>query len=414
MTIAHGWPLMKRLAICFLFVCVLGAQTATADHGLGVTQDQLIDAATADNYLSRATFDDEKPAIPDLAAFAVLNNGEFVLSAYGKPGDIHKIQIFISALTNSVNDGLSAAGNIVQLVAPDHPAPLPNIAQQMPAASATTQWISEKFLESWEFWPGRGNRREWRQDGKLIIFEGNTPDFFFMTIVTEDAAPDAGQSNDTADPEVAFADYQRDAETGDADAQHGLGEAYYYGLGVQQNYAEAVRWYRAAAEQGHGESQLFLGKPFPHGSGLNFPPKERLTWLGLAADQGNADAYHELATTQFRNPGDVEMAERSFAWCTISAELGLGEGQLCLATRYQNGWGVAQDDQQAYLWATIALKNLKPGFTAMNAAFLQADFRTKLSDEAASEADSSADAWTRKKYETLKSLCDTNDCAIWR
>ena len=38
------------------------------------------------------------------------------------------------------------------------------------------------------------------------------------------------------------------AEAGDAKAQYILG--CYYGYGVEQNFEEAVKWYRLAAEQG--------------------------------------------------------------------------------------------------------------------------------------------------------------------
>lgn len=34
-------------------------------------------------------------------------------------------------------------------------------------------------------------------------------------------------------------------------AQNELGDCYYYGLGVEQNYEEAVKWYRKSAEQGN-------------------------------------------------------------------------------------------------------------------------------------------------------------------
>ena len=34
---------------------------------------------------------------------------------------------------------------------------------------------------------------------------------------------------------------------------------YYHGYGVQQDFAEAVRWYRKAAEQGYAIAQYYLG-----------------------------------------------------------------------------------------------------------------------------------------------------------
>jgi len=43
------------------------------------------------------------------------------------------------------------------------------------------------------------------------------------------------------------------AERGDAEAQDILGNMYYNGQGVPQDYKEAARWYRKAAEQGDAE-----------------------------------------------------------------------------------------------------------------------------------------------------------------
>ncbi len=42
---------------------------------------------------------------------------------------------------------------------------------------------------------------------------------------------------------------RKDAERGNANAQYNLGVMYSQGLGVTQDHAEAVKWYRKAAEQ---------------------------------------------------------------------------------------------------------------------------------------------------------------------
>ena len=41
-------------------------------------------------------------------------------------------------------------------------------------------------------------------------------------------------------------------------AQHNLGNCYYKGDGVEQNYEEAVKWYRNAAKQGDSYAQFFF------------------------------------------------------------------------------------------------------------------------------------------------------------
>ena len=52
------------------------------------------------------------------------------------------------------------------------------------------------------------------------------------------------------------------AEAGDAKAQNSLGFMYNEGLGVSQDYAEAVKWYGKAAEQGDANAQYNLGDKY--------------------------------------------------------------------------------------------------------------------------------------------------------
>jgi TPR repeat protein len=53
--------------------------------------------------------------------------------------------------------------------------------------------------------------------------------------------------------------FRKAAEQGDAEAQYNLGNAYHYGRGVAQDYAEAVKWWRKATEQGSATAQYSLG-----------------------------------------------------------------------------------------------------------------------------------------------------------
>ena len=48
------------------------------------------------------------------------------------------------------------------------------------------------------------------------------------------------------------------AEQGYAQAQFDLGHCYFYGWGVAEDKAEAVKWYRKAAEQGHEKAKAAL------------------------------------------------------------------------------------------------------------------------------------------------------------
>jgi len=80
----------------------------------------------------------------------------------------------------------------------------------------------------------------------------------------------------------------RAAKAGDARAQYRIGARYYYGTGVPQNYAEAVRWYRQSAGQGNASAQYALGYCYYHGCGVAQDKSEAARWFRKAADQGYA------------------------------------------------------------------------------------------------------------------------------
>ena len=64
-------------------------------------------------------------------------------------------------------------------------------------------------------------------------------------------------SNAFAAPD--FDETMAEANQGAAYAQYNLGVMYDNGMGVPENDAEAVKWYRKAADQGYAEAQSNLG-----------------------------------------------------------------------------------------------------------------------------------------------------------
>lgn len=79
---------------------------------------------------------------------------------------------------------------------------------------------------------------------------------------------------------------RRAAEQGNADAQYNLGDCYYYGEGVAQDYAQAVYWYRQAAEQGNAWAQYNLGVCYAEGLGVDRDSKQAESWKNLAIQNG--------------------------------------------------------------------------------------------------------------------------------
>ena len=83
------------------------------------------------------------------------------------------------------------------------------------------------------------------------------------------------------------------AEQGDSYAQRFLGDSYYLGLGVTQDYAEAAKWYKKAAEQGDSVSQIILGAMYEKGKGISKDFVEAYKWFSISGETGNGRMYIE-------------------------------------------------------------------------------------------------------------------------
>lgn len=76
------------------------------------------------------------------------------------------------------------------------------------------------------------------------------------------------------------------AESGEPIAQLKLANAYAQGVGVQQDFTEATRWFSKAAEQGNAEAQYYLGVIYSGGFIATADPVEGYVWFCLAAKSG--------------------------------------------------------------------------------------------------------------------------------
>ena len=63
---------------------------------------------------------------------------------------------------------------------------------------------------------------------------------------------------------------------------------------MQQDHAEAARWYRKAADQGHTQAQYNLGFMFANGNGVQQDVAEALQWMRKAAAQGLAETKQKI------------------------------------------------------------------------------------------------------------------------
>ena len=141
------------------------------------------------------------------------------------------------------------------------------------------------------------------------------------------------------------------AGAGDLDAQVELGERYQAGDGgVQQDYAEAVRWYRRSADQGHSLGQAFLGFMYSNGRGVQQDYGEAVRWYRRSAEQGHALGQSNLGLMYSTGRGVRQDAAEAARWYRRSADQGHALGQNNLGVLYRDGRGVSQNDAEAVRW----------------------------------------------------------------
>ena len=90
----------------------------------------------------------------------------------------------------------------------------------------------------------------------------------------------------------------KSAELDDAEAQFKLGNWYYNGLYVRQDYNDAIKWYKKAAENGHTEAQFSLAIMYDLGKAGMQDYKKAYVWYRLASARGHEDAKSELAVLE--------------------------------------------------------------------------------------------------------------------
>jgi hypothetical protein len=97
------------------------------------------------------------------------------------------------------------------------------------------------------------------------------------------------------------------ASQGDALAQNNLGVMYGKGQGAAQDYVEEVKWYKLAAAQGHAGAQFNLGNIYKNGNGVTQDYAEAIKWYKLAAAQGHADAQNNLGVMYGEGQGVAQV-----------------------------------------------------------------------------------------------------------
>ncbi len=144
--------------------------------------------------------------------------------------------------------------------------------------------------------------------------------------------------------------FRKAAEEDHAEGQYNLGGCYYRGQGVAKDYTEAVKWYRKAAEQGYDKAQNNLGVCYARGDGLAKDAAAAVKWYRKAAEQGNAKAQFYLGDCYGNGDGVAKDHTEAVKWYRKAAEHGYAPAQHNLGSCYYSGDGVAKDSAESVEW----------------------------------------------------------------
>jgi TPR repeat protein len=153
------------------------------------------------------------------------------------------------------------------------------------------------------------------------------------------------------DYKESFFWYKKAAEQGVPGAQSKVGLMYYQGKGVTSNYQLASEWFKKAAEQGDKLAQLALGTMYYKGQGISIDYQQALHWVGKAA------AGEEI-------PYKIELDAYSLEELSDKGDK-LAQASLGLAYYYA-GKQAQQEDWREYhkkLALSLFIKSAQQGFT---------------------------------------------------
>lgn len=176
------------------------------------------------------------------------------------------------------------------------------------------------------------------------------------------------------DYEAAFKIFMPLAQAGDFSAQMSIAGMYSTGNGVEQNFAEAARWYKPAAEQGHPIAQNNLATML-----LCSDPEEAIRWLFPAAEKGIPFAQSMLGdiySNLYGLPSNIQTklndSSEAAKWYQKAGENGFPYAYHRLGEMFANGQELEKDEEQALrYYRSAAEEGYEPSQEALGRAYAE-------------------------------------------
>lgn len=192
---------------------------------------------------------------------------------------------------------------------------------------------------------------------------------------------------------------ERAAAQGANNAALILGEIYMFGVeDIQENYEEAMKWYKVAADMLNSEACLFIGYMYGEGKGVTKDLNEAMRWYKKCVDfgdctgqfMGDPNANAGMASCNIGNFYDElekdydypkNMSE-AYKWYNISIKNGCKSTYFNLGRFYENGIIVKKDLKEAFRLYSLATKPSQNACMKVGEAYEKGDVVSQSADSA--------------------------------
>lgn len=181
---------------------------------------------------------------------------------------------------------------------------------------------------------------------------------------------DTSDNSSYAGSSTLIEDLFRRAQSGDNDACFNLGECFFYGRGVDQDYAKAIHWYTQSSDRGDCSSQKKLADCYYLGQGTTRNLAIAAACYEKAAEQGDYDSQKALIrcyaiggtglvpdrrrAAYYSQRYGIPIEDGTSGGLMKRAQNGDPEAQFTLGNMYLRGTGIEQDNERAIYWLKLA------------------------------------------------------------
>ena len=127
-----------------------------------------------------------------------------------------------------------------------------------------------------------------------------------------------------------------------------------YGYLKQKEYIKALKEFKPLAEQGHVPSQMNLGWMHHKGLGVEQNYKTAIKWYEMAANQDNEDAQHTLGNLYRNGEGKKDAVtkdlNKAMYYYKKASDNGFPYSTFTIGVMYEKGEGVNKSIKNATKW----------------------------------------------------------------